>query len=47
MTKADYTRYNSLKWYKKLYAFFNPVYKRKYIDLVGYEINNIKQKQSE
>lgn len=40
---AIYTRYNALPWWKKVICFFSPIYKLKYIDIKGFdvEINEI------
>lgn len=36
--KADFTRWNKAKWYQKLLGFFFRCYKRKFIDMMPYEV---------
>ena len=39
--QADYTRWNKLPWYKKLFGYFFYCYKRKFIDMKGFEVSDI------
>ncbi|KKK47335.1 hypothetical protein LCGC14_3156250 [marine sediment metagenome] len=36
--KADKTKWNALKWYKKLYGFFNRQYKSSHIEIKPFTI---------
>ena len=38
--KANYDRWNKLPWYKHLLGFFFYCYKRKFIDMEGFEIKS-------
>ena len=44
--EADYTRWNELPWYKQLWGNIFYSYKRKYIDMKGFEVKGGYQNDS-
>jgi hypothetical protein len=36
---VDYTRWNELKWYKKIFGFISKKYKSKFIDKKGFDVS--------